>query len=190
MGESLDFKQQQVFIVSTSTYLSLDEYSMMPHHQGNAKLEYNGDFRAQKVVDSFVVNSTYLIHLRPDCHYTPVGTQWMQKISHSRLFSTKIILFAAASVTRCNGVVRQVAGRLQRVTCSLCNLSTNLFGLATIPQSKLVLYNAIFLATCLPALKKEIRCKLQKSCYTLQSRTVSCNGLETIHAIAAESSST
>ena len=38
-----------------------------------------------------------------------------------------------------------------------------------------MLYGAICLATCLAILEKEI--KLQKTCYTLQSRATTCNGL-------------
>ena len=49
-----------------------------------------------------------------------------------------------ADVTRCNDVVRQVASRLQHVTCPLCNLSRNFSGLAIIiAQSKLALNVAI-----------------------------------------------
>ena len=48
------------------------------------------------------------------------------------------------------GIARQVAGRLQRVTCPFCNLFSQLFvGLATIAQSIVVLQGAIFLTTCL-----------------------------------------
>ena len=51
---------------------------------------------------------------------------------------------SSASVTRCsflfnlcfNRVARKVAGRLQRVTCPLCNLSHNFCRLATIAQSR------------------------------------------------------
>ena len=39
----------------------------------------------------------------------------------------------------------------------------------------LVLHDAIFLATCLATLEKEIHCKLQKTCYTLQSRAATFN---------------
>ena len=46
----------------------------------------------------------------------------------------------------------------------------NFLGLSTIAHSKLVLHDAIFLATCLATLEKEIHCKLQKICYTLQFR--------------------
>ena len=102
---------------------------------------------------------------------------------------------ATASVTRCNsscnlsrnGVTRQVAGRLQRVTCPFLSLSRYFFGLATITQSKLVLRSAVFLATCLTAFEKEIHCRLQKSCYALQSRAATCNGFKTIHAVIAKS---
>ena len=40
----------------------------------------------------------------------------------------------------CNGVARQVTVRLQHVTCSLCNLSCNFFGLATIAESRAWFY--------------------------------------------------
>ena len=49
-------------------------------------------------------------------------------------------------VVSLNGVARQVAGRLQRVTYLPCKLSHNSFGLAAIVQSNLVLYGATFLA--------------------------------------------
>ena len=39
-----------------------------------------------------------------------------------------------------------------------------------------MLHGAILLATCLTKLEKEIHCKLQKTCYTLQSRAAICNG--------------
>ena len=48
------------------------------------------------------------------------------------------------------------------------NSYRNFFGPATIAQSKLVLHEAIFLANCLPMLEKN-HCKLQKTCYMLQS---------------------
>ena len=48
-------------------------------------------------------------------------------------------------------------GRLQRVTCPVRNLSCNFFGLTTNAQSKLVIHDAIFLATCLATLDKEIQ---------------------------------
>ena len=57
-----------------------------------------------------------------------------------------------------------------------------------IAQSKLVLHDAIFLSTCFAILENEIHCKLQKTCYTLQSRVATCNLFNTtFHAIVAES---
>ena len=41
-----DRNKNETKVVSRNT-TQLDEYSMMPHRQGNAKLEYNGVFRAQ-----------------------------------------------------------------------------------------------------------------------------------------------
>ena len=73
-----------------------------------------------------------------------------------------------------NGVVRQVAGRLQRLTCPLCNLLA-LFRACNDCTSYAGLHNAIFHATCLTMLEKEIHCKLQKTCYTLQPRAATCN---------------
>ena len=58
-------------------------------------------------------------------------------------------------------VVRQVAKR----ACY-----TMLFFLQLV-----LLYSAIFLATCFSLVKREIHCKLKKKCYTLQSRTATCN---------------
>ena len=49
-----------------------------------------------------------------------------------------------------------------------------------------MLHGATVLATCLATLEKEIHHKLQRTCHTLQSRTVSCNGFEKVHAIVAE----
>ena len=43
-------------------------------------------------------------------------------------------------------------------------------------EIKLVLNDAIFLATCLASLQKEIHYKLQETCCTLQSRVPPCNG--------------
>ena len=40
----------------------------------------------------------------------------------------------------CNDVARQVAGRLQRLTCPLCNLSRSFFGRTAIAQSKARFY--------------------------------------------------
>ena len=42
----------------------------------------------------------------------------------------------------------------------------------------LVLQDAIFLATCLATLQKEIHCKLQETCYTLQSLVTTCYGFK------------
>ena len=78
-----------------------------------------------------------------------------------------------------NVVVRQAAGRLKRVTCPLCNLPCSFFVPAMITPSKLVLHDAIFLATCLAMLEREIHCKMQKTCYTLQSRAATCNLFKT-----------
>ena len=67
-----------------------------------------------------------------------------------------------SSVTRCNfscnlfrnGVARQVAGRLQRVTFPLCNLACYFFGLATIEHS---CYRVqFFLQRVLQHLKKKL----------------------------------
>ena len=49
------------------------------------------------IMDVFVLDSSIkdhfslfsLIHLRPDCHYTPVGHHWMQKTSYNGLVYTK-----------------------------------------------------------------------------------------------------
>ena len=43
---------------------------------------------------------------------------------------------------------------------------------------KLMLDDAIFLATCFTNLEKEMHCKLQNTCYTLQSRAATCNGFK------------
>ena len=51
-----------------------------------------------------------------------------------------------------------------------------------------MLHDAIFLVTCLATSKQEIHCKLQNSCYTLQSRAATCNGLKMVYAMIAESS--
>ena len=40
----------------------------------------------------------------------------------------------------CNGVARKVAGRSQRVTCSICNLSHNFFCFSTIAQRRARFY--------------------------------------------------
>ena len=47
---------------------------------------------------------------------------------------------------------------------------------------KLVLHEAIFLATCLATLK-QIHCKLQETCYSQQSWVATCNGLKKNSAI-------
>ena len=58
------------------------------------------------------------------------------------------------SSTMLHGVARQVAGRLQRVTFPLCNLSCNFFGLATIEHS---CYRVqFFLQRVLQHLKKKL----------------------------------
>ena len=49
-----------------------------------------------------------------------------------------------------------------------------------------MLCDGIFIATCLATLEKEIHCELQKICYTLQHQAATCNGLKTIHGIAAK----
>ena len=72
-------------------------------------------------------------------------------------------------------------------TSRLSNLARYFSGLATIPQSKLVLHGGVFLATSLATLKKEVHCKLQKTYYTLQFRAATCNGFKIIHVIIAES---
>ena len=49
-----------------------------------------------------------------------------------------------------------------------------------------MLHGTIFLSTCLPTLKEEIHCKLQKSYYTLQYKpAATCNDFKAIHAIVA-----
>ena len=100
-----------------------------------------------------------------------------------------------ASVTRynfsCNlcrnGVVRQVVGRLQRVTCPLCNLSLSFLRLATVAQNQLVLHGAICLVTCLTTLEKEIIASCRR--HVTHAAVTSCN-LQSIqnkfHAIVAE----
>ena len=68
--------------------------------------------------------------------------QWPEKKFCNRELSS------IASATRCNflcnvscnGFARKVAGRLQRVTCPLCNLSSNIFRLATTAQSRTLFY--------------------------------------------------
>ena len=40
-------RREDILINRVDPSLAIDEYSMMPHRQGNAKLEYNGVFRAQ-----------------------------------------------------------------------------------------------------------------------------------------------
>ena len=89
-----------------------------------------------------------------------------------------------------NDIAREAAGRSQRVTCPLCHLSCNVFGLATIgpriAQSKLVLYCAIWIATC-RNVGKINHCTLQKSCHTLLSRAATWNGFKTVQAILAKS---
>ena len=61
-----------------------------------------------------------------------------------------------------------------------CNLELQLAVVSK--QSVLVLHGAVCLATCLTVLEKEIHCKLQKSCYTLQSRAATCSGFKTVRA--------
>ena len=51
----------------------------------------------------------------------------------------------------------------------------------------LLCHSTIFHATCLATLEKEINCKFQESCYTLQSGAATCNCFKTVHAIVAES---
>ena len=50
--------------------------------------------------------------------------------------------------------------------------------------AELVLHDAILLATCLATLEKEIHCKLQETCYMLQSQAATYIGLK-ISAITA-----
>ena len=85
----------------------------------------------------------------------------------------------------CNGVTRQVAGRLQRVTCPLYNLSHNYFWLAMIALSELVLHDVIFLSTCLATSEKN---PLQVAEDMLHVATSSCSLLwfQEIHAVVAE----
>ena len=94
---------------------------------------------------------------------------------------SKLVLHDAIFLATCLAMAlrRQVVGRLQRVTCAVCNLSYNFFGLTTNAQSKLVLHDATFLATCLAMFEREIHCKLQKTCYTVQSRGATCNLFKT-----------
>ena len=68
----------------------------------------------------------------------------------------------------CYGVVRKVAGRLQRVTSSLCNLSNNFFKLATIAQSKARLYfleqlRGIFLSKILSFAALDCNCNMSSA---------------------------
>ena len=51
----------------------------------------------------------------------------------------------------------------------------------------LALHGVICVAICLATLEKEIHCKLQKSCYTLQSRAANCNGFKLVRAIVEKS---
>ena len=86
------------------------------------------------------------------------------------------------------GVISEIqrakfVGRLQRVTCPVCNSSHNFVLGCNVAQNQLVLHHAIFLENCLATLEKDISCKLQKTCYTLQSRAASCNELKKFHAI-------
>ena len=96
--------------------------------------------------------------------------QWLQKVEPSSI----------ASVIQCNilynlysnGVARQVAGRLQRVTCSLSNLSHNCFGLATIAQSKAQLS---FLQRLYGFFKNHCKSQLKNATCNMTSAT--CNAL-------------
>ena len=45
--------------------------------------------------------------------------------------------------------------------------------------TKLLLRDAIFFATCLATLRKEIHRNLHETCYMLQSRAATCSGLKT-----------
>ena len=83
----------------------------------------------------------------------------------------------------CNGFGRQVA------VCGMLSSQVILqfFGLARIAQSEVVLHDTIFLATCPPTVEKEIHCKLQKTCYTLQPRAATCYDFRKILAVVAES---
>ena len=57
----------------------------------------------------------------------------------------------------CNGVAKQVAGGLHHLTCPLCNLSRNFFGLEMIAQSRTGLY-----ASCSSRLQP-VTCLLQRA---------------------------
>ena len=72
-----------------------------------------------------------------------------------------------------NGVARQVADRLQSVTCPLCNLSRNFFWLGTIAQSKLVLHVVMLFATFHGTLER--RNPLQVAEVMLHVAVSSCN---------------
>ena len=78
------------------------------------------------------------------------------KYNCSNLAANPLLPFIKASVTGCNfsfNLSRNtIAGRLQRVTCSLCNSSCNFSGIATVAQNNLVLDGAIFLEICLATL--------------------------------------
>ena len=66
-------------------------------------------------------------------------------------------------------------------------LSRNFYGFATISQHRLVLHDEIFLETCLAMLEREIHCKLQMTCETLQPLAATCNVQKNILAMVAKS---
>ena len=54
----------------------------------------------------------------------------------------------------------------------LVSQSYSVFGIVMIARSKLELHDAIFLQLRLATFEKETHCKLQKTCYTMQSQAV------------------
>ena len=69
---------------------------------------------------------------------------------------------------------------LRNINVSLHKLTNIRYCLAELTiymfNFKMVLQDAVFLATCLATLEREVHCKLQKKVYTLQSRAATCSG--------------
>ena len=100
---------------------------------------------------------------------------------------SKLVLHDAIFLATCLAMAlqRQVVGRLQCVTCPVCNLSYNFFGLTTNAQSKLVLYDAIFLATCLAmVLRRQVVGRLQRVTCPVRNLSYNFLALQRMHRVS------
>ena len=92
--------------------------------------------------------------------------------------SLKLVLHDPIFLATCLAMMLPDKLQVDIAACNMPSLkliSQFLGELATIAQNMLVLHSAICFVTCLATIEKEIHCKLQRSCYTLQCGAAACN---------------